>query len=107
MVCWWKDSTSCCNLAKRLLYKPNIVTPAMEYGIHIEYIAIKRFEVETCLNVNRYGIFVDLECGYLGAIPDGLVREESDLVEVKCATSAKPLGLMATVRQKKITSFWR
>ncbi|KAJ8897179.1 hypothetical protein PR048_002525 [Dryococelus australis] len=87
-------------MVKRILYKPNIETPAMEYGIHNEYIAIKRFEVETGLNAN-------MERGYLWTRPDGLVREESALAKVKFATSAKPLGLMETGRQKKTTSFWR
>ncbi|KAJ8886945.1 hypothetical protein PR048_013159, partial [Dryococelus australis] len=79
MVCQMKDSMPCCNLAKRLLYKHNSATSAREYGICNEYITIKFFEAETCSNVNRCGIFVDMERGYLWARPDGLVREEKVL----------------------------
>ncbi|KAJ8884090.1 hypothetical protein PR048_015947 [Dryococelus australis] len=82
------------NPLKRLLYKSNIVTPAMEYGIHNEYSTIKHFEAETGLNVDRCGIFVNFECGYLGARPRSFVREESALVEVKFVPSAKPLRLL-------------
>ncbi|KAJ8895962.1 hypothetical protein PR048_001303 [Dryococelus australis] len=87
VVCRRKYSTPCCNLAKRLLYKPNILTPVM------------------------YGIFVDLERCYQGTRPSCLVREESALVEVKFVPSSKILGLMETARKKKKkkkrTSFWR
>ncbi|KAJ8883415.1 hypothetical protein PR048_015258 [Dryococelus australis] len=78
LVCLWKYSTACCNLLKQLLYKLNILTPAV-----------------------LYGIFVDMERCCLGARPGCLVREESALVEVKFVPSAKPLGLMETARQKR------
>ncbi|KAJ8889387.1 hypothetical protein PR048_008886 [Dryococelus australis] len=85
VVCRWKDTTSC-NLLKRLLIN----------GIHNEYIDIKRFEAET--GVAYLWIW---NVVIWGARSDGLVGEGNVLVEVKFVTSAKPLVLMETARQKK------
>lgn len=101
VVCKRKDTTSCSNLVKKLLYQPQVVTPAMEYGLRNEFLAIKRFEKECGLNVTKCGLFVDLDKGFLGASPDGLVEEENAIVEVKCVPSAISQGLLTTAKQKK------
>ncbi|KAJ8885970.1 hypothetical protein PR048_012176 [Dryococelus australis] len=84
------NTSSCTNLVKKLLYQPNVVTPSMEYGLRNEYVAIKRFERDSGLSVTKFGLFVDLENGFLGAI-----------IEVKYVPSAIPQGLMTTANENK------
>ncbi|KAJ8896947.1 hypothetical protein PR048_002293 [Dryococelus australis] len=90
VVCKWKDALSCTNLVKN-----------MEYGLRNEYIAIKRFERDSGLSVTKCGLFVDLEKGFLRASPDGLIKEENTVTEVKCVPSAIPQGLITTAKEKK------
>ncbi|KAJ8889093.1 hypothetical protein PR048_008587 [Dryococelus australis] len=96
-----KDPTSCANLVKRLLYIPNFSIAAMEYGRRCEYIAMKQFERQTGLTVTRYGLFISLHHGFLGASSDGLITQEDQIIEVKCVPSASTVGLKETAKQKK------
>ncbi|KAJ8875141.1 hypothetical protein PR048_023034 [Dryococelus australis] len=75
VVCRRKDPTPCCNLVKRLLYKPDILKHQL--------CSMASIMNTSLLSASRYGIFVDLEHGYLylGARPGCLVREESALAE--------------------------
>ncbi|XP_063227183.1 uncharacterized protein LOC134533624 [Bacillus rossius redtenbacheri] len=100
-VCRRKETTSCSSLVKQLLYKPPVTTAAIEYGRSNECVAIKRFEEETGLFVEKCGLFVDLAYGFLGASPDGLLRDENSIIEVKCVPSAIGIGLKEMAKQKK------
>lgn len=101
IVCRRKDSTSCANIVKRLLYKPPLSTPAIEYGRRNEPTVVRRFQEETGLTVKKCGLFIDLKYGFLGSSPDGLICEENALIEVKCAPSAVHHGLRETAARKK------
>lgn len=101
IVCRRKETTSCANLVKQMLYKPPVVTSAIEYGRRNEHIAIKRFQDQSGLVVEKCGLCIDLQHGFLGASPDGIVANENAIVEVKCAPSAIQLGLEETARKKK------
>lgn len=101
VVCRRKDTTSCRNLVKQLLYMPSVSTPATEYGRLNENVAIKRFEEEMGHSVAKCGLFVDLEHGFLGASPDGVVADENALVEVKCVPSAIKDGLQEKAKKNK------
>lgn len=56
---------------------------ALVHGKTYESRAIKSFEKETSLRVNRCGLFVCKDRPYLGASPDGVI-DGSAIVEVKC-----------------------
>ncbi|KAI4468598.1 exonuclease phage-type/recb c-terminal domain-containing protein [Holotrichia oblita] len=69
-----------------MLYSKSLSTPAIEYGKGFEDVCRRRFEEETGLLVNMIGLFPDVEHGFLGASPDGLIGED-ELIEIKCAYS--------------------
>ncbi|XP_063240064.1 uncharacterized protein LOC134540920 [Bacillus rossius redtenbacheri] len=100
-VCRRKESTPCANLVKNLLYKPSVNTKATEYGRRNEHVAIKRFEALTGLDVEKRGLYIDVENGFLGASPDGIVVTENATIEVKCVPSGISTGLQELARGKK------
>ncbi|KAJ8893025.1 hypothetical protein PR048_005606 [Dryococelus australis] len=87
-VCRIKETTSCSSIVKQLLYKPPLTKAATEYGRTNEWVAIRHFQQETGLAAEKRGLFVDLTHGFLGASPDGLVKNENSLIEMKCVPSA-------------------
>lgn len=83
-----KPTTLCANLVKRILYRDTVSTKAMEYGKANESIAIKQYELEKNVVVQRCGLFVDPTHPFLCTSPDGLIGEDG-LLEVKCPFSAR------------------
>ncbi|XP_016851173.2 uncharacterized protein LOC103279721 [Anolis carolinensis] len=74
---------------------PRVQTPAMSWGIRNEkkavesYEALKSRESHKAVKVDDCGLFIDKEKPWLGASPDGILKEaktgkEIGIVEVKC-----------------------
>lgn len=79
-----QDKTSNVALLDKLLDPPDISKkPAIVWGHNNESKAIKLYEKQTGVKVEKAGMFVSLEFGGIGASPDGLVGEFG-LIEVKC-----------------------
>ncbi|CAH0731361.1 unnamed protein product, partial [Brenthis ino] len=63
--------------------------PAVWFGQHgrdYEKIALDQLSIQD-VEIRPYGLFIDPEIPYLGATPDGLIKEEA-IVDVKCPISA-------------------
>jgi putative phage-type endonuclease len=65
----------------------NYVSPAMEWGIETEPLAVAAYEMERDVTVQDGGFFIHDEIPRCGASPDGLVGDDG-LIEIKCPTSA-------------------
>ncbi|XP_063393385.1 uncharacterized protein LOC134678669 isoform X2 [Cydia fagiglandana] len=89
MVCKRRNKTPCHNHVKQILYKNNILTSDMKYGQHNEAVARTLFETTTNKKVERAGLFIDKQYGFLGASPDGIIIDENALLEIKCFPSLK------------------
>lgn len=83
-----KTTTLCANLVKRIIYRDNVSTKAIEYGKSHEQKAVKRYEEITGVQVQHCGLFIDPSKPFLCTSPDGLVGEDG-LLEVKCPFSVK------------------
>lgn len=95
-----RPTTLCANLVKRILYRDNVSTKAMEYGKANESAVVKIYEREKSVQVKRCGLFVDTQHPFLCTSPDGLIGEEG-LLEIKCPFSAKTSNsLMEVVKEK-------
>lgn len=68
-----RPTTPCHNLVKSILIKSNFWSEATDYGIAKEHVAISLFEEKMQVAVKKTGLWVDLEYGFLGASPDGII----------------------------------
>ncbi|CAH1163408.1 unnamed protein product [Phaedon cochleariae] len=85
--------TSCHNMVKECLKPSFFWSEATDYGIAKEKVAIGIFERIKSLHVQDSGFWIDLQYGFLGASPDGIVLSEDSMIEVKCIYSASKLEL--------------
>ncbi|CAN7946283.1 unnamed protein product [Ixodes hexagonus] len=97
-VCKRLPTTPCGKLVHRLLYASPVLTPAMRRGQENELKGIREYEQKTNNVVERCGLFVDREHGYLAASPDGLIGDDG-LIEVKCPDSDKTLLELSKTRK--------
>ncbi|CAH0731362.1 unnamed protein product, partial [Brenthis ino] len=81
-----RPDTSCASIVKQLLYKINIDAAPVQHGRDYEKIALDQLSIQD-VEIRPYGLFIDPEIPYLGATPDGLIKEEA-IVDVKCPISA-------------------
>lgn len=89
-----KPNTPDTNLVKKILNvtEQDLEMPALKWGRKMEPIAKKRYKAFKKLKFNQNvtvmekGLYISSTCGYLGASPDGLVKngDEFYLIEVKC-----------------------
>lgn len=93
-------TTLCANLVKRILYRDNVSTKAMEYGKAHESAVIKIYEQEKSVKVKRCGLFIDPQHPFLCTSPDGLIGEDG-LLEIKCPFSAKTSNSLKEVVEEK------
>ncbi|KAF2889466.1 hypothetical protein ILUMI_16707 [Ignelater luminosus] len=56
---------------RRILGRIYFTSPAIEYGLRNESVALQKFTEKTGKIVNQCALLVDLEHGFLGASPDG------------------------------------
>lgn len=69
-----RPHTPCHNIVKSCLTQTNFYSEATEFGIAKEQVAIQRFQQEMKLVVEKSGLWVDLDYGFLGASPDGKIN---------------------------------
>ncbi|KAF2882522.1 hypothetical protein ILUMI_23658 [Ignelater luminosus] len=98
-----RPSTSCDALVRRILGRTYFTSPAIEYGLRNESVALQKFTEKTGKIVNQCGLLVDLEHGFLGASPDGIINA-NEICEVKCLHTVAKLGLTLeqAVKMKKV-----
>lgn len=66
-----KPFTPCHNIVKSCLGKSFFFSESCEYGIAKENVAIQLFEQAANVKVEKCGLFISEEYGFLGASPDG------------------------------------
>lgn len=49
------------------------------------------------------GFFIDVEEPYLGAIPDGIIKAENAIIEIKCPYVARNLSPQDAILNKKVS----
>jgi hypothetical protein len=62
---------------------------AIKWGLDHEDVAREAYEAATESTVQMCGLFVSKECPIFGASPDGLIEQESGLLEIKCPYSLR------------------
>lgn len=65
--------TPCHNLVKSILYPTIHNSPAIDFGKRREQVAINLFSAKHNIEVEPAGFYVDLDLGFLGASPDGML----------------------------------
>lgn len=73
-ICKMRSNTSCRKKVCAMLYRPNITSKEIMYGIEMESKAKHRFEELTGISVQLCGLFVDKELPYLAASPGNFVK---------------------------------
>ena len=73
---------------KSLHHSEQLSTPPVLHGRMYETVAIRQFEKESGLSVQKCGLCIDPQHPYLAASPDGLVGN-TQTVEVKCPYSGR------------------
>lgn len=77
-------------LAANIANPPNLdKVPAVQHGRTYEATAIEAFTTKTGKEVLACGLFIDPTYPFLGASPDGVVKDEDAVIEVKCPFTAK------------------
>lgn len=100
-VCKMLPATGCGRLVKGMLYG-QVDNKFTRYGKVNEESALRKMEQELQITIDKCGLFVDEDIPYLGASPDGLVRDEDGLVEVKCPYTAREKTPMEYLRGCKV-----
>nr|XP_012139969.1 PREDICTED: uncharacterized protein LOC105662418 [Megachile rotundata] len=90
-VCCRRDTTSCKNLIKNILYPPKLTSLAIKWGKEKEILARQELEEILGIKINECGLFIDSEFPYFGASPDGIVGEDT-IVEIKCPYAARQMS---------------
>jgi hypothetical protein len=73
-----------------------------QYGIEKERIAIEEFQEKYDKCIDPCGLFVGEVGPYLGVSPDGVIRNENAIIEVKCPYVSKDLTPDQAIALKKI-----
>ncbi|KAF2890773.1 hypothetical protein ILUMI_15400, partial [Ignelater luminosus] len=100
-----RPTTSCNALVKTIFRTTSSTcTAAMEYGKKNERVAVLKFQEKTGKTVERAGLYIDVDHGFLGASPDGVINK-NEIIEVKCMYKVAQLGLSVqqAVERKCIT----
>lgn len=100
-VCKMRKNTSCKNIVSEMLYSTFGGSVATRYGIEKEPFALSALEVLEEVEVQKCGLFVDIEYPFLAASPDGLIGDNGT-VEVKCPLVAATMTPEEAVANKKV-----
>lgn len=90
-VCSRRQTTSCQNLVKTILYPPQLTNAAVEWGKEKEMVAREQLQEELGIEINDCGIFIDENIPYLAATPDGIIGDDT-IVEIKCPYAARQVS---------------
>ncbi|KOB78717.1 hypothetical protein OBRU01_01900 [Operophtera brumata] len=100
-----RNSTSCSNLVKDILYKDAIShVKSIKHGKDNEKKALDQLARQENVQITPCGLFIDEEIQYLGATPDGLIADDT-IVEIKCPITAFNKSVREAVENKKIPFF--
>ncbi|XP_072743985.1 uncharacterized protein [Anoplolepis gracilipes] len=97
-VCSKRETTSCQNLVKAILYPPQLTNAAVEWGKEKELVAREQLQVELGLEINYCGIFIDEEIPYFAATPDGIIGDDT-VIEIKCPYAARQVSTDAMLNK--------
>ncbi|XP_072745827.1 uncharacterized protein [Anoplolepis gracilipes] len=98
-VCSRRETTSCQNLVKAILYPLRLTNAAVERGKEKEILAQEQLQVELGIEINDCGLFIDEEIPYLAATPDGIIGDDT-IVEIKCPYAARQVSLTDAMLNK-------
>ena len=90
-ICCRRETTSCQNLVKTILYPPRLTNVAVEWGKEKEILAREQLQEILGIEINECGLFIDAEFPFLGASPDGIVGNDT-IVEIKCPYAARQMS---------------
>ena len=82
-ICRATELRDMAKLAKTILNPPHLTGEAVCYGRAQEANAIKKFTEVTKFQVEKCGLFIDVEHGFIAGTPDGVIGQDT-LIEVKC-----------------------
>ena len=91
VVCRRKEYTPTARLVSSLLYPSLTQSKQMEYGNDMEP-QVKRQLSTKFSDIDDCGLFIDQQYPFLGASPDGLIRNDG-IVEIKCPYRAKGMTI--------------
>lgn len=102
-VCKMRKSTSCANMVKKLLYNEFSGSIATKYGVENEPFAKAAFERMTGQSVEDCGLFIGEDQEYfLGASPDGIVKNTNAIVEIKCPYKIQNMSPREAIEKKAL-----
>lgn len=70
--------------AKQIVSGKNVTSKAIQWGKRNEIRALKQYENITRQKVENAGLFIDSFDNFLGASPDGVIKDIPKLIEIKC-----------------------
>ncbi|CAH2092528.1 unnamed protein product [Euphydryas editha] len=101
-----RHNTSKAKLVENILYKCNLSTiAAIAHGVENEYLALQKLAIQEKVAIEPRGLFVDDDFPFIGATPDGLIGQDTE-VEVKCPLVAFKKGLEECIKENKI-QIWK
>ena len=86
-ICKATDRTDFEKLAESLVNSKSVRSKSIDHGRKFEPVAVAKYEEVTGTQTAKCGIFVNVECPFLGSSPDRVVNDT--LVEVKCPYTSK------------------
>ncbi|XP_050679756.1 uncharacterized protein LOC126975765 [Leptidea sinapis] len=96
-----KQTNTCQNIVRNLLYKPNIDhVSSISHGKKYEKIALEQLSIMKNVKIENCGLFIDDKYPFLGATPDGITSDM--IVEIKCPIAPFKIGLEEAIRQNKM-----
>lgn len=96
-----KQTNTCKNLVKNLLYKPNIDhVLSINHGKKYEKIALEQLSIIKNIKIENCGLFIDEKYPFLGATPDGVTNNM--LIEIKCPVAPFKIGIEEAIQQNKM-----
>lgn len=96
-VCCRRETTSCQNLVKTILYPPQLRSTAVEWGKEKEIEAREELQAELGIKINNCVLFIDSEFPYLAATPDGIIGDDG-IVEIKCPYAVRQVSPVDAIR---------
>lgn len=93
---------SCQNMVKDILYKKSIDhVKSIKHGRDNEKLALEQLSQQEKVEIHPCGLYIDPDVPYLGASPDGIIKEDM-VVEIKCPKTCYNIGVEKAVEEKKL-----
>lgn len=102
-----RSDNSCQNMVKDILYKKSIDhVKAIKHGKENEKIALDQLSQQEKVEIHPCGLYIDPDVPYLGATPDGTIKDDM-IVEIKCPQTSFKIGVEKAVDEKKLPFYKR